>query len=125
MRVSPDRIEVPVHQIAGADWDDVQNINVRGTFLCCKAVLPTMIARRSGKIINISGTSGLRGYTQPRGVFIIKVGCARPDAYARSGGGTLQHQRQRGLPRGSGRRTHGGHRCRKGPSMGLDAARGL
>jgi 3-oxoacyl-[acyl-carrier protein] reductase len=55
-------IEVPVHQIAGADWDDVQNINVRGTFLCCKAVLPTMIARRSGKIINISGTSGLRGY---------------------------------------------------------------
>ena len=55
-------IEVPVHQIAGADWDDVQHINVRGTFLCCKAVLPAMIARRSGKIINISGTSGLRGY---------------------------------------------------------------
>jgi 3-oxoacyl-[acyl-carrier protein] reductase len=55
-------IETPVHQIAGADWDEVQNINLRGTFLCCKAVLPTMIARRSGKIINISGTSGLRGY---------------------------------------------------------------
>jgi 3-oxoacyl-[acyl-carrier protein] reductase len=55
-------IETPVHQIAGAEWDEVQNINVRGTFLCCKAVLPTMIARRSGKIINISGTSGLRGY---------------------------------------------------------------
>jgi 3-oxoacyl-[acyl-carrier protein] reductase len=55
-------IETPVHQIDGAEWDEVQNINLRGTFLCCKAVLPTMIARRSGKIINISGTSGLRGY---------------------------------------------------------------
>jgi NAD(P)-dependent dehydrogenase (short-subunit alcohol dehydrogenase family) len=55
-------IETPVYQIDGADWDEVQNINLRGTFLCCKAVLPTMIARRSGKIINISGTSGLRGY---------------------------------------------------------------
>jgi 3-oxoacyl-[acyl-carrier protein] reductase len=55
-------IEVPVHQLDSAAWDEVQTINVRGTYLCCKAVLPTMIARRSGKIINISGTSGLRGY---------------------------------------------------------------
>jgi 3-oxoacyl-[acyl-carrier protein] reductase len=55
-------IEVPVHQLNSADWDEVQHTNLRGTFLCCKAVLPTMIARRSGKIINISGTSGLRGY---------------------------------------------------------------
>lgn len=55
-------VEVPVHQIDTADWDAVQNTNLRGTFLCCKAVLPTMITKRSGKIINISGTSGLRGY---------------------------------------------------------------
>jgi 3-oxoacyl-[acyl-carrier protein] reductase len=55
-------VEVPVHQIDRADWDEVHNTNVRGTFLCCKAVLPTMIAKRSGKIINISGSSGLRGY---------------------------------------------------------------
>ena len=55
-------IETPVHEISIADWDDVQDTNLRGTFLCCKAVLPTMIANRNGKIINISGTSGLRGY---------------------------------------------------------------
>jgi NAD(P)-dependent dehydrogenase (short-subunit alcohol dehydrogenase family) len=55
-------VEVPVHEIAITDWDEVQHTNLRGTFLCCKAVLPTMIAQRSGKIINISGTSGLRGY---------------------------------------------------------------
>jgi NAD(P)-dependent dehydrogenase (short-subunit alcohol dehydrogenase family) len=55
-------VEVPLHEIDSADWDAVQNTNLRGTFLCCKAVLPTMIAKRSGKVINISGTSGLRGY---------------------------------------------------------------
>ena len=55
-------VEVPLHQIDSRDWDAVQNTNVRGTFLCCQAVLPTMIAQRHGKIINISGTSGLRGY---------------------------------------------------------------
>ena len=33
-----------------------------GTFLPIKYVVPTMIAQRSGKIVNIGGTSGLRGY---------------------------------------------------------------
>lgn len=55
-------IEVPLHEIAAPDWDEVLQTNLRGTFLCCKAVLPTMMANRAGKIINISGTSGLRGY---------------------------------------------------------------
>jgi 3-oxoacyl-[acyl-carrier protein] reductase len=35
---------------------------VRGTFLPIKHVVPVMIAQRSGKIVNIGGTSGLRGY---------------------------------------------------------------
>jgi 3-oxoacyl-[acyl-carrier protein] reductase len=37
-------------------------VNLRGTFLPTKHVLPTMIKQRYGKIVNISGTSGLRGY---------------------------------------------------------------
>jgi 3-oxoacyl-[acyl-carrier protein] reductase len=44
------------------DWDQVLGANVRGTFLPTKHVLPVMIAQRYGKIVNISGTSGLRGY---------------------------------------------------------------
>ncbi len=36
--------------------------NVRGTFLPIKHVMPTMIAQKYGKIVNIGGTSGLRGY---------------------------------------------------------------
>ena len=54
-------IETPVQDIDVADFDYVVNANERGTFLPIKYVVPTMIARRDGKIVNISGTSGLRG----------------------------------------------------------------
>jgi NAD(P)-dependent dehydrogenase (short-subunit alcohol dehydrogenase family) len=55
-------IETPVWEISEKDWDSVLAVNLKGTFLPTKHVLPTMIAQRYGKIINISGTSGLRGY---------------------------------------------------------------
>jgi 3-oxoacyl-[acyl-carrier protein] reductase len=41
---------------------EVLDINVRGTFLPIKYTLPTMIAQKYGKIVNIGGSSGLRGY---------------------------------------------------------------
>jgi NAD(P)-dependent dehydrogenase (short-subunit alcohol dehydrogenase family) len=55
-------VETPVQDIKVDDFDEVLAVNVRGTFLPIKHVLPTMIAQRYGKIVNISGTSGLRGY---------------------------------------------------------------
>jgi NAD(P)-dependent dehydrogenase (short-subunit alcohol dehydrogenase family) len=55
-------IETPVSEIAVEDFDEVLAVNVRGTFLPIKHVLPTMLAQRYGKIVNVSGTSGLRGY---------------------------------------------------------------
>ena len=55
-------IETPVQDIDLADFDHVVTANERGTFLPIKYVVPTMIAQRSGKIVNIGGTSGLRGY---------------------------------------------------------------
>ncbi len=55
-------IETPVWEISEKDWDSVLAVNLKGTFLPTKHVLPTMIAQRYGKIINISGSSGLRGY---------------------------------------------------------------
>ena len=36
-----------------ADWDEMLAVNLRGAMLCCRAVLPAMIAQRSGTIINI------------------------------------------------------------------------
>lgn len=55
-------IETPVQDITVEDFRFVLDTNVVGTFLPIKYVLPGMIARRYGKIVNISGTSGLRGY---------------------------------------------------------------
>ena len=55
-------IETPVQDIEVADFDYVVTTNERGTFLPIKYVVPTMIAQKAGKIVNISGTSGLRGY---------------------------------------------------------------
>lgn len=39
-------------------WDLVLNVNLKGTFLCCQAVLPHMIERKRGKIINLSSIGG-------------------------------------------------------------------
>jgi 3-oxoacyl-[acyl-carrier protein] reductase len=55
-------VETPVHEIRVEDWDEVLGINLLGTFLPTKHVVPVMLRQRRGKIVNIAGTSGLRGY---------------------------------------------------------------
>jgi NAD(P)-dependent dehydrogenase (short-subunit alcohol dehydrogenase family) len=55
-------IETPVWEIEPEDFEMVLRGNVLGTFLPIKYTLPYMIERKSGKIVNIGGTSGLRGY---------------------------------------------------------------
>jgi NAD(P)-dependent dehydrogenase (short-subunit alcohol dehydrogenase family) len=47
-------------QVTTEDWDDVIRINLTGTFLCCRAVLPFMKKKRFGKIIVVGSTAGLR-----------------------------------------------------------------
>jgi 3-oxoacyl-[acyl-carrier protein] reductase len=44
----------PWTEIPPDEWDRVMAVNLRGMFLCCRAVFPTMQARGYGKIINIS-----------------------------------------------------------------------
>jgi len=55
-------VETPLHQITEHDWDYVIDANLKGTFLVCRATVPIMIKQKYGRIINIAGTSGLRGY---------------------------------------------------------------
>jgi len=43
------------------DWDDVIDINLKGAFLCTKAIARIMMKQRSGKIINISSVAGVMG----------------------------------------------------------------
>ncbi len=49
-----------ITQIKVKDWDNTIGINLRGVFLCSKAVLPQMIKQKSGNIINISSGAGRR-----------------------------------------------------------------
>ncbi len=66
--VSNAGIQGPIGPIIEADierWIQTVNINLIGTFLCAKEILPFMIRRRQGKIINLSGG----GATSPRPYF--------------------------------------------------------
>ena len=46
--------------ISVEEWDEVFDVNVRGTFLMCRALLPGMVARGTGDVINIASVSGKR-----------------------------------------------------------------
>src|SRR6202012_4418270 len=45
-------------------WDDLYRVNLHHVFLVTHALLPAMIERRSGAIINVSSVEGLRGYPE-------------------------------------------------------------
>ncbi len=44
-----------------ADWNDVLDTNLKGTFNCCKAVIRGMMKKRLGRIVNISSVVGFSG----------------------------------------------------------------
>jgi 3-oxoacyl-[acyl-carrier protein] reductase len=48
----------PVHEASEADWDRVLNTNLKAPFLLMRSVVPSMIRRRSGHIIQISSLAG-------------------------------------------------------------------
>lgn len=44
------------------DWDLINDVNAKGTFLCCKAVVDQMARRGRGRIINIASDAGKTGH---------------------------------------------------------------
>lgn len=48
-------------EISEYDWDNMMNVNLKGVFNCTQAVLPYMINKKSGKIINMSSIWGITG----------------------------------------------------------------
>ncbi len=65
-------------EITPKEWDLVMAVNLKGVFLCCKAVFPFMMDQKSGKIINIASVAGKRG-----------GGLLGNSAYAASKGGVI------------------------------------
>jgi len=51
----------PIEETGVAEWDALQAVNLRGPFLCTRAVARGMKRRRSGAIINVSSNAGVRG----------------------------------------------------------------
>jgi len=51
----------PFYEITAEEWDRVSAVNIKGPFLCAKAVFPQMKEQRSGKIINISSSTAFTG----------------------------------------------------------------
>lgn len=51
----------PFEEITAEEWDQVSAVNIKGPFLCAKAVFPQMKRQQSGKIINISSSTAFAG----------------------------------------------------------------
>jgi NAD(P)-dependent dehydrogenase (short-subunit alcohol dehydrogenase family) len=60
-------IETPAKDYPTEEYRKILELNVIGTFLPCKHAIPHLIARGGGRIVNIAGTSGLRGYRNRSG----------------------------------------------------------
>ncbi len=61
-----------ISNISEQDWDQVLDVNLKGAFLCCQAVFPTLKKQRYGKIVNIVsrawlGSIGQANYTASKG----------------------------------------------------------
>ncbi len=55
----------PIHKISLEEWEQTLRLNLTATFLCSKAVLPVMMEKREGKIINVVTTTTPRPNLTP------------------------------------------------------------
>ncbi len=51
----------PLAEITDEDWDVMMAVDLKSVFLCCQAVMPTMLAQGSGSIINVASIAGKEG----------------------------------------------------------------
>ncbi len=54
----------PLHELREDDWDRVINTNLKGVYLCSRAVAPQMMRRHGGHIINISSLAGKNAFAK-------------------------------------------------------------
>ena len=57
-------LAAPFLEMTRAQWDRLIAVNLTGTYLCTREVLPSMIASRAGRVINVASTAGIKGYTK-------------------------------------------------------------
>ena len=54
-------VNKPVKDLSYDEWRQVMRINLDGPFICCKAVVPTMMKQNYGRIVNIASIAGKEG----------------------------------------------------------------
>lgn len=52
---------LPISEVSEEEWEQVLNVNLKSVFLCCRAVIPHMRKRKSGKIVNVASIAGKEG----------------------------------------------------------------
>jgi NAD(P)-dependent dehydrogenase (short-subunit alcohol dehydrogenase family) len=50
-----------INELTETAWNEVLDVCLKGSFFCCKHVIPQMIKQQYGKVVNISSVAGLRG----------------------------------------------------------------
>ncbi len=65
---------VPFAQTPLQEWRRMQDINLTSCFLCCRAVVPHMLERKSGRIINIAARAGTKGAARNAAYSAAKAG---------------------------------------------------
>jgi NAD(P)-dependent dehydrogenase (short-subunit alcohol dehydrogenase family) len=53
----------PLEAVTDVSWDRQLDVNLKGTFFCVQAVVPHMLARGGGRIVNIASIAGLTGFS--------------------------------------------------------------
>jgi 3-oxoacyl-[acyl-carrier protein] reductase len=66
--------QMPVTELTVPELKLALDVNLVGTFICCKAVLPTMVAQGSGRIVNVVSGSGKRGSARRAAYTAAKFG---------------------------------------------------
>ena len=51
----------PFEELSESEWDRIFQVNVKGIWLCCKAVMPAMRERKGGSIVNIASVVAVAG----------------------------------------------------------------
>ncbi|HAL48690.1 MAG: SDR family oxidoreductase [SAR202 cluster bacterium] len=64
----------PFVDMTVADWREVNGVNMDGPFYCCQAVVPGMIERGWGRIVNVSGLNAFKGHAGWSHVSASKMG---------------------------------------------------
>ena len=76
------------------EWQRVIEINLNGVFYGCKAVVPHMIARGYGRIVNMASVAGKEGNPNASAYSASKAGVIAPDQIARQGTGRARYCRK-------------------------------